>query len=365
MHRSSALIIGGGPAGCAAAIQLSRAGHRPLLLERTREPHDLVCGGFVSADTIGMLRRIGLDTGRLGASPIERVRLVSGRRQVEASLPFAAAGLSRRRVDAVLLETAREAGASVERGVIVRRIDCETRRVVLCDGAELEADALFIASGKHDVRGSGRPVEAAGRRPSVGFRAQLGRTRMLTTALQGVIELHLFEGGYAGLLLQEDGAANFCFSVSAARLKAAGSDPEQLIAGIGTEAPLLAERLGTGSERGSWSSVARIPYGWRARSSSAGIFRLGDQAAVIASLAGDGIAIALASGGAAGDALLRSGPDAAIGYQRAFARRAARPLGIASALRKISENPLFSGPLLAMLGLQPKAIALAASLTRI
>jgi flavin-dependent dehydrogenase len=138
-----------------------------------------------------------------------------------------------------------------------------------------------------------------------------------------------------------------------------------LVTEIAAEAPLLVERLGASSRLGSWSSIARIPYGWRARSSTAGIFRLGDQAAVIASLAGDGIAIALASAGAAGDALLRSGPDAAIDYQRAFSRRAARPLGIASALRKVSENPLFSGPLLAMLGLRPKAIALAASLTRI
>ena len=31
------LIVGGGPAGAAAAITLARAGERPLLIERTRE----------------------------------------------------------------------------------------------------------------------------------------------------------------------------------------------------------------------------------------------------------------------------------------------------------------------------------------
>ena len=42
-------IIGGGPAGCSAAIIAARNGARVLLLERTRFPRHKVCGEFVSA----------------------------------------------------------------------------------------------------------------------------------------------------------------------------------------------------------------------------------------------------------------------------------------------------------------------------
>ena len=47
--RREPLIIGAGPAGCAAAIALARAGHQPDLIERTSGPTDKVCGDFLSA----------------------------------------------------------------------------------------------------------------------------------------------------------------------------------------------------------------------------------------------------------------------------------------------------------------------------
>jgi len=185
----------------------------------------------------------------------------------------------------------------------------------------------------------------------------------LDAALAGIIELHLYDGGYAGLLLQEDGAANFCLSVSRARLAAAGS-PEALVDALAAEAPLLAERLG--ADRPSrWEAIAGVPYGWRAAATEPGLFRLGDQAAVIASLAGDGIAVALASGEAAARAWLAGGPCASVDYQRGFARRAARPVGIAEALRHGAERGLTRQAMLRILKLVPGVAGLAARLTRI
>ena len=57
MSRIPALVIGGGPAGSIAALHLAQGGMRPLLIEREREGHDPVCGGFVSADALGLLPR--------------------------------------------------------------------------------------------------------------------------------------------------------------------------------------------------------------------------------------------------------------------------------------------------------------------
>jgi flavin-dependent dehydrogenase len=176
-----------------------------------------------------------------------------------------------------------------------------------------------------------------------------------------VIELHLFEGGYAGLLVQEDGSTNLCLSAARARLRDAGAI-EALIGALAAELPALAERLGQ-SGAGAWSAVSGVPYGWRARRTEPGLFRLGDQAAVIASLAGDGIAIALASGMAAAEAIAR-GEDA-LAYQRRFARHAQRPIAIAEGLRWTAERAAPRAAMMKMLGRLPALPALAARLTRI
>jgi flavin-dependent dehydrogenase len=82
-----------------------------------------------------------------------------------------------------------------------------------------------------------------------------------------------------------------------------------------------------------------VPYGWIARDTRPGLFRLGDQAAVIPSLAGEGIAIALASGAMAGRHWLARGADGAVAFQRELAARATRPVRTARLAWAIAENP--------------------------
>lgn len=280
---------------------------------------------------------------------------------VEAKLPHPAAGLSRRTLDEALLAAAGAAGATVMRGRSVRAAEA-LLHVRLDDGEEIEAESLFLATGKHDLRGLARPLAGRGEPSAAGLRTALAPSPALKAALDGVIELHLFDEGYAGLLLQEDGSANFCLSISRRRLAAAGG-PEPLLAEIVADAPRLVERL-EGGPRG-WEAVAGVPYGWRAGAGEAGLFRMGDQAAVIASIAGDGIAIALASGIAAAEAWRQGGPAAAVAYQRSFAARARRPVGVAEAIRRSAERPAPRRALLGLLRGMPMLLPLAARLTRI
>ncbi|HEV2816452.1 MAG TPA: FAD-dependent monooxygenase [Allosphingosinicella sp.] len=342
-------MVGGGPAGSAAAIALARGGAMPVLIERCPGERDVVCGGFLGWDALAALKRLGLDPAALGARPIHRLRLVAAARTIEADLPRAAAGLSRRRLDAALLRMAEEAGAAVLRGRSARALD--GNRVRLDDGEEMAADALFLATGKHELRGAARAI--GGRPVSVGLRAALPPL----PDLAGTIELHLFEGGYAGLLVQEDGATNLCLTVTRARM---AGKPEALLAELMAEAPLLGARIGTIPS--TWEAVAGVPYGWRALATSPGCYRIGDQAAVIASLAGDGIAIALASGVAAAHACLAG--QGAPAWQRDFAKRSARPIRVAEALRRLAARPLRRKLMMALAGV-PGVAKAAARLTRI
>jgi flavin-dependent dehydrogenase len=357
MRRTPALIVGGGPAGATTAIGLARAGLPHLLLERARGG-DALCGGFISWRTIRSLERIGVDPDTLNPARLTHVRLFAKGRRRDAPLPRPALCVSRRTLDRVLLDAAIGAGAAVEDGVAVREIEALTARTA--DGATITADALFLASGKHDIRGLARPTEARGGDPTLGLRVRLSPSRAIADIADS-IELHLFDRGYAGLALQEDGSANLCLAVHRSRLQAAGT-PRALIDELARGSPPLADRLVDLTADAPIDAIANVPYGWRERHGTPGLFRLGDQAGVIPSLAGEGMGIAIASGISAAAAYRRDGPEGAAAWQRGFARRLARPITIASLVRRLVEHPAAGS---AMPLFHPALIGLVAKATRV
>jgi flavin-dependent dehydrogenase len=358
MRRETPLILGAGPAGCAAAIALARAGAKPVVLEKTRETGDALCGGFLSWQSLASLHALGIDN--LGAHPITQVRVMSGSRTARAPLPAPAIGVSRHRLDTVMQHVAQAAGAGLERGVTIRHYEAG---ILHAEGASFIPETIFLATGKHEVRGLARP-KPEGDAP-LGLRVRIAPDPRLHEMLEHAIELHLFEGGYAGLLLQEDGSANLCMALRKSRLTGAGGDPATLLRQLGDAHPLLGERLAFLSETVTADAIAAVPYGWRATETVPGIFRLGDQAAVIPSLAGEGMGIAIASGAAAANAYLADGPTAAPRYQRDFAARTRRPVAMAGFLWRQAERPTAVRLALPILKAFPALAGFAARLTRI
>ncbi len=310
-----ALIVGGGPAGAALAIRLARAGREVLLVEREPGPHHKVCGEFLSQSGVAQLQALGLDLA--AAHPIDRVRLLHGKRAIEAPLPFHALSLSRRVLDEALLDRAAEAGAEIRRGLRVTGLERagEGWRATTAGGETLEARAVFLATGKHDLRGRHRPDGLHG--DLLGFKLHWRLTEAATQALAGAVELHLFEGGYAGMERVEDGISNLCLVVRREVFRRDGDWPG-LLARLRRH-PALQARLEGASPL--WSrplAVSAIPYGHVQRTND-GVWRLGDQAAVIPSFAGEGMALALDSAEVAAETYLRG--QSAADYQRRQARR--------------------------------------------
>ena len=288
------LVLGGGVAGCAASIALARKGRSVTLIEREPTPRHKVCGEFLSGEALEDLHTLGIDVASLGAVTINYVRLAAARRAAEAPLPFPASSLTRRALDSALIAAAIAAGVHVERGRSVQSLSRATPnlwRATLDDGTTYEAPTAFLATGKHDLRGHGRPKDP---HQWVGFKMYYRLSPSQTADLADASELTLYSGGYGGIQPVEDGITNFCCVVQRRYFTRAGLRWEGLLEKMQQDCPHLAMRLrGAQPQLDKPITITHIPYGYLRRSTDEGLYCIGDQAAVIPSFTGDGISIAL------------------------------------------------------------------------
>jgi flavin-dependent dehydrogenase len=297
--------------------------------------------------------------------PIGSLGLAAGQASVTTRLPFQAMSLSRRVLDEAVLARAATAGARILRGQRVTGAErCgDGMRLRLEDGSEVQAGTAVLATGKHELRGHARPP---GRQNDlIGFKMMFRLAPSQASAINRRVELMLFTGGYAGLQPVEGGRANLCLLVQRDRFAAIGRSWPALLAAIGAETPALGVRLADAAPE--WArpmTIAGLPYGLVLRAPEAdGMWRLGDQAAVIPSFSGDGMSIALHSARLAASAYL-----AGQGVQTYQAR-----LGVdigAQVWRATWLSRIFvhRGPqhgLLATARLLPAALRLGTALTRV
>jgi flavin-dependent dehydrogenase len=202
--------------------------------------------------------------------------------------------LSRRVLDEALLACAQRAGAIVLRG---RRVESLRREDAgwaarLSDGEELQAANAFVATGKHDLRGW--PREEGKQNDLVAFKMYFQLAPERQAELAGSVDLILFSDGYAGLQSVEQGAANLCLVVKRSRLRRCGGGWGNLLEHLLARSRHLARLLeGATAMLEKPLALSAIPYGYVRRETWDGLWRLGDQAAVIPSFSGDGISIAL------------------------------------------------------------------------
>lgn len=330
-----------------------------MLVDRDAEPGDALCGGFLGWRTAERLRVLGLDPEALGAHRVDRLKVFGPGKPLEVPLPQRCWGLSRKALDTELRRLGVGAGAELAIDT-VREVD---GLQVVGRANEWRPESLFLATGKADVRGCPRSRE--GNDPALGLRVRLRPSPALAGQLAGTIELHLFERGYGGVVLHEDGSANLCLAVRKSLLARHGGEPHALLAALARTHPHFALRLEPGWSDAPVDTIGAVPYGWSAKETSPGLFRLGDQAAVIPSLAGEGIDIALASGIAAARAWLAGGAQAAPDFQARFHRQAKGPMAWAARAWQLAERPALARPALGAARLAPALLRKVIDTTRI
>jgi menaquinone-9 beta-reductase len=113
------VVIGGGPAGSAAAIELARAGRNVTLVDRARFPRDKVCGDGITTGALRLLEDLGLQPRRVASWQRVDDVVVRGPAGPEVTFPLPRGGgtyaaVARRAdLDAALLDEARVAGVKV------------------------------------------------------------------------------------------------------------------------------------------------------------------------------------------------------------------------------------------------------------
>lgn len=150
----SVVIVGAGPAGAAAAIELSRAGADVTVIDKAVFPRDKCCGDGLTAGALRHLEHLGLRPDSLATwQQVNDVYLIrpSGA-EMRFPLPVGAgqfaATVERRELDDHLVRLAIEAGADVRQGVELRDVALFDDRVQLSTSrGDVTAEWLIAADG--------------------------------------------------------------------------------------------------------------------------------------------------------------------------------------------------------------------------
>jgi flavin-dependent dehydrogenase len=290
----SAIVIGGGPAGSLTALLLARSGIQVRLLERSAKPHDKVCGECLSGLGLDVLSRAGLlgKLDALGPVRLTRARLCpAGSRSVEVPLPRVSYGISRVALDSMLLTAAADAGVAVTPSARCESIEpghppaVVWRDLVINTVRTDRPDLAVLADGKGQLL-----------RPDIRPTGDLGiKTHFPNLNIpQDVICLFSGPGWYGGFAAVEAGRCNAAFSVRTSRVREFGGNIGGLFTALLLENRSMADAVGGASLPSSWlsSPLARFPV---AKTWPAGVMAVGNAAAAIEPIGGEGMGAALRS----------------------------------------------------------------------
>src|SRR5258706_11492348 len=188
-------IAGAGPAGSAAALAALAQGARVLLFEKSPFPRHKVCGEFLSPELRAAFESLGVWSEFLKAAQasIHSVTLHFGDSEKHWRLPQPAFGLSRFRLDKLLL-------------------DCAIAR-----GAELVRET-FPSAGQPTIVAHGRTAVAPEEDRMFGFKAHF------SGPANDAVELFLVRDAYVGASAVEQGVTNVCGLARESLLAAHGFD---------------------------------------------------------------------------------------------------------------------------------------------
>lgn len=352
-----AIVIGGGPAGCALAILLARSGRDVTLLEKENEVTHKVCGEFLSWEACYYLEKLGLDLLKMGAQKISHVRLIQGKNIIQTALPCIAWSISRCALDKALQDKAKEEGVSVLRRFnVIALSNDKFWTLEVTNQKSLKAHTVFLANGKHELRGWGRKKDKEIN--LIGLKMHYRVNPQALENLKNTVEIMLFKGGYAGIEPVENDVVNLCLLIEKQTFLNCGKNWDGVFEWLKSQSSYFSKNfIDALPEWEKPLAIYNIPYGYIYQEEikcPPNLYRLGDQMAVIHSLAGDGIAMALHSSFKAAESYL-SDKGSSDYHQNAY-KDMKRSVQNAQYLSKIALSPVIGKMAFPVLKLFPNVI---------
>jgi geranylgeranyl reductase family protein len=355
VQRAEVVVVGAGPAGCAAAIALARAGRQVVVADKATFPRDKFCGDGLTTGALRQLEDLGLQPATVASwRVVDDVAIRSPRgRVIRYPLPRDAgihAAVARRwDLDAALVDLARASGAQILEGQRLERVQQRADGVVV-DLHGHEGRTTISADYAIGADGMWSPLRKALGVDVPGYRGEWHAFRQYWSGVSEAAQRELwvlFEPdllpGYAWSFPVGDGQANVGFGilrggrVTTQEMKRLWPD---LLARL-----QLRDLLGPGAQpegpHRAWPIPARVD---RTVLTDGRVLFVGDAAAATDPMTGEGIGQALATGRWAAEAIDRAGPGrpdaAAAEYEATVGRQLAIDHRLAAALGRILASPL-------------------------
>jgi menaquinone-9 beta-reductase len=293
-ERYDLIVIGGGPAGTSAAITAARGGSRVLLLERGRFPRHKVCGEFISAESLALLKWLFaaaqqdlLDQSlRLSESHV----LLDGR-SLRIPIDPPAASISRYDLDLALWEAARRAGVTALAETTAQPIAEENPFRIQTSAGDFLARTVINASGRWSNLNP-----AAQRSRWLGLKAHFRGPMEEETPS---VDLYFFDGGYCGVLPVRGPDGALLINACALFRPGVTSTFKDLF----PRHPILHARSRQWTP--AFAPLSTFPVTFPTPRPVSGLIpNTGDAAGFVDPFVGDGIALALRSGHLAASSLL-------------------------------------------------------------
>lgn len=292
MSMADLVVIGGGPAGTAAAITAARTGARVMLLEAGRFPRHKVCGEFVSAESLELLGEL-LDGNHRSlltdAARVSRSRLFVDGRELSAEIDPAAASIPRFDLDLALFESAKMAGVEAVQQARVLDVRNASPFTVRTSAGEIEARAVVNASGRWSNVKNDATADHKSNEKWIGLKAHFEEASPVPS-----VDLYFFSGGYCGVQPVGPDRVNACAMVRA--------DEASNLAEVFELHSALRERSRHWKLVSDPVSVAPLFFG-PPQPVGDGMINAGDAAGFVDPFIGDGISLALRSGALAAQCL--------------------------------------------------------------
>lgn len=300
-HDVDVVVLGAGISGSCIAKALAEKQWETALIDRRHFPRHKVCGEFLSPEAQSTLHALGLTETVVSLHPtrIERAKLIFEQgREIELPIPGAAWGLSRYMMDEALHASAVQVGAQLHLSTTVTGIEQHGKGYTVRTKQGTDTN-LFHARAVITAWGANSRMAKAGQRPDAAAscrQAYIGvKTHYAGLKMEPVIEMYFFQGGYLGLCPVEDGSVNAAALLNRSEFMKTGKSVLSILEAAIQRNRRLAERLATAVPVHDTQAAIAPVYLQRKPSPWDGLPRIGDAAAMIAPLCGDGMSMALRS----------------------------------------------------------------------